>query len=117
MSPASEVELRFVGDADGTRVELSYHGWEGFGEIDGPVRRDGYVGPRTWGTVLDDFTDIGDRSLPGPTSRPSSRPTNRSSPRPLPMGSGPLLPASGRRNRSSPTSPSTTTISQRCVED
>ena len=59
--PASEVEVTFVGDDDGTRVELVHRGWESFGDADRIARRDGYVGPSTWGAVLDHYTDIADK--------------------------------------------------------
>ena len=56
-TPASEVEVRFVPDEDGTRVELEHRGWEHFG-AEAAARRRGYVGPGTWGQVLDHFTDV-----------------------------------------------------------
>jgi uncharacterized protein YndB with AHSA1/START domain len=58
--PASEVEVRFTPDVDGTRVELVHRGWEAFGD-DALVRRQGYVGPSAWGYVLDHFADLADR--------------------------------------------------------
>lgn len=58
--PASTVEVRFTGDADGTRVELTHHGWEAFGERAGAARQ-GYVGPSAWGHVLDHYADVADR--------------------------------------------------------
>ena len=53
---ASEVEVRFIEDGAGTRVELEHRGWERFGEH-AAVRRRGYVGPGAWGHVLDHFAD------------------------------------------------------------
>ena len=54
---ASEVEVRFIPDADGTRVEIEHRGWEAFGE-DAALRRRGYVGPGAWGHVLDHYADV-----------------------------------------------------------
>ncbi len=59
--PASVVEVIFKEDEQGTRVELVHRGWEAFGDETGLSTRDGYVGPGTWGAVLDHFTDIADR--------------------------------------------------------
>jgi uncharacterized protein YndB with AHSA1/START domain len=53
---ASEIEVRFVEDSGGTRVELEHRGWESFGE-DAMLRRRPYVGPGAWGHVLDHFAD------------------------------------------------------------
>ncbi len=54
---ASEVEVRFVPDADGTRVEIEHRGWERFGG-DAALKRRGYVGPGAWGHVLDHYADV-----------------------------------------------------------
>ena len=62
---ASEVEVRFVPDGDGTRVELEHRGWERFGE-DAMRRRRGYVGPGAWGAVLEHFADIAEPPADGP---------------------------------------------------
>jgi uncharacterized protein YndB with AHSA1/START domain len=59
--PASVVEVVFNEDEEGTRVELVHRGWEAFGDDAGLTTRDGYVGPGTWGAVLDHFTDIAGR--------------------------------------------------------
>ncbi len=60
--PASRVEVCFTGDVDGTRVELSHHGWEAFGERALGARGD-YSGSGTWGSVLDQFADVADRDV------------------------------------------------------
>jgi len=62
---ASEVEVRFIPDGDGTRVELEHRGWERFGE-DAVRRRRGYVGPGAWGAVLEHFADVAEPSTDGP---------------------------------------------------
>jgi uncharacterized protein YndB with AHSA1/START domain len=62
-SRASEVEVRFVPDADGTRIELEHRGWEAFGET-ALAHRQSYVGPNAWGYVLDHYADVADRSDP-----------------------------------------------------
>lgn len=59
----SVVEVSFLGDGTGTRVELCHRGWEVFGD-EAATRRDVYVGPGTWGSVLDTFTDLGDKLAP-----------------------------------------------------
>ncbi|MCM0620900.1 SRPBCC family protein [Nocardioides bruguierae] len=56
---ASEVEVRFLADGDGTRVELEHRGWERFGE-QADERRRTYVGPGAWGFVLEHFADVAD---------------------------------------------------------
>lgn len=61
--PASTVDVTFVPDPDGTRVELAHHGWQAFG-ADAMARRASYVGPSAWGLVLDHFADLGDRTAP-----------------------------------------------------
>ncbi|MEM9611628.1 MAG: SRPBCC domain-containing protein [Actinomycetota bacterium] len=53
---ASEIEVLFIADGDGTRVVLEHRGWERFG-ADGLARRRSYVGPNAWGWVLDHFAD------------------------------------------------------------
>lgn len=62
---ASEVEVRFLPDDGGTRVELEHRGWERFGE-DAVRRRRGYVGPGTWGAVLEHFADVAEPAVDGP---------------------------------------------------
>lgn len=62
---ASEVEVRFAADGDGTRVELEHRGWERFGE-DAMRRRRGYVGPGAWGAVLEHFADVAEPAADGP---------------------------------------------------
>ncbi len=62
---ASEVEVRFLPDADGTRVEVEHRGWERFGES-AMLRRRGYVGPGAWGHVLDHFADVAEPRGDGP---------------------------------------------------
>lgn len=54
---ASEVEVRFVPDRDGTRVELEHRGWERFG-TDAARRRRVYVRPGAWGAVLEHYADL-----------------------------------------------------------
>lgn len=53
---ASEVEVLFIADGDGTRVVIEHRGWERFG-ADGLARRRAYVGPDAWGAVLDHYAD------------------------------------------------------------
>ncbi len=53
---ASEVEVLFVPDGDGTRVIVEHRGWETFGTEATSRRRD-YVGPGAWGYVLDHYAD------------------------------------------------------------
>jgi uncharacterized protein YndB with AHSA1/START domain len=53
---ASEVEVLFIPDGDGTRVVLEHRGWEAFGR-EAEARRRRYVGPNAWGYVLDHFGD------------------------------------------------------------
>jgi uncharacterized protein YndB with AHSA1/START domain len=55
-SDASQVEVVFEPEGDGTRVTIEHRGWEVFGD-DGSNRRLGYVGPNAWGYVLDHFGD------------------------------------------------------------
>lgn len=59
---ASEVQVRFIADADGTRVELTHQGWERFG-VDAVARRRGYTRPGAWGHVLDHFCDLAESAL------------------------------------------------------
>jgi uncharacterized protein YndB with AHSA1/START domain len=61
---ASEVEVTFDGDGDGTRVVLEHRGWEGFGESALLLRRR-YVGPGTWGAVLEHFADLAEDRIEG----------------------------------------------------
>ncbi|MFK8024567.1 MAG: SRPBCC domain-containing protein [Ilumatobacter sp.] len=49
---ASEVEVSFQADGEGTRVVVEHRGWEAFG-ADAAARRNGYTGPSAWGHVLD----------------------------------------------------------------
>lgn len=56
---ATEVEVRFLGDEHGTRVELEHRGWDLL--ADGADRRLGYTGPSAWGAVLDHYADLADR--------------------------------------------------------
>ena len=56
-SPASRVEVRFLAEGDGTRVELRHDGWEQFGQ-DALRRRRHLVGPNAWGYVLDHLADV-----------------------------------------------------------
>ncbi len=56
-SDASEVEVGFVADGEGTRVVLEHRGWERFGGS-ALIRRRRYVGPGTWGAVLEHFADL-----------------------------------------------------------
>lgn len=55
--PASRVEVRFVPEDGGTRVELRHDGWEKFGD-DALRRRRNLVGPNAWGYVLDHLADL-----------------------------------------------------------
>lgn len=59
---ASEVEIHFHADADGTRVVLEHRGWEAFG-ADAVGRRRSYVGPNAWGYTLDHFADGAESSV------------------------------------------------------
>ena len=59
---ASQVEVRFLAVDGGTRVELEHHGWERFGEA-ALARRRRYVGPGTWGAILEHYADVAE--LPG----------------------------------------------------
>lgn len=61
---ATEVEVRFLGDEHGTRVELEHRGWELL--ADGDDQRQGYTGPSAWGAVLDHYADAADRSRDEP---------------------------------------------------
>ncbi len=54
---ASEIEVRFVDEGSATRVEIEHRGWERFGE-EATARRRGYIGPGTWGAVLEHFADV-----------------------------------------------------------
>lgn len=57
---ATEVEVRFIGDDHGTRVELEHRGWERLGPGAEQLRL-GYTGPSAWGAVLDHYADAADR--------------------------------------------------------
>ena len=50
---ATELEVRFGAEADGTRVDLEHRGWERFGAA-GAERRSGY--DSGWGDVLGYYT-------------------------------------------------------------
>ncbi len=54
---ASEVEVRFVDTGSATRVEIEHRGWERFG-AQATARRRGYIGPGTWGAVLEHYADV-----------------------------------------------------------
>jgi uncharacterized protein YndB with AHSA1/START domain len=54
---ASEVEVSFVPEGEGTRVVLEHRGWERFGDT-AMARRRRYVGPGAWGNVLEHFADV-----------------------------------------------------------
>jgi uncharacterized protein YndB with AHSA1/START domain len=56
-SDASEVEVSFEPEGNGTRVIIEHRGWEAFGE-DAAQRRLSYAGPNAWGYVLDHFADV-----------------------------------------------------------
>jgi uncharacterized protein YndB with AHSA1/START domain len=53
-NPPTELEVRFVADGGGTRVELEHRGWERLGAI-GPEARAGYG--EGWITPLERFRD------------------------------------------------------------
>lgn len=55
--PGSEVEVVFEPTDAGTRVVLEHRGWEAFGD-QAAARRRSYVGPGTWGSVLEHFCDL-----------------------------------------------------------
>ena len=55
------VDVSFSGDEAGTRVTITHHGWETFGE-QAMERRNGYLGPSAWGYVLDHFGDCAEPS-------------------------------------------------------
>jgi len=52
-NPATEVDVRFVPVAAGTRVELEHRGFEAYGDERGPQARDSYAGG--WPGVLGRF--------------------------------------------------------------
>jgi uncharacterized protein YndB with AHSA1/START domain len=52
--PATELEIRFVPEGDGTRVELVHSGWEAYGET-AAGGRDGY--DSGWDVVLGRYAD------------------------------------------------------------
>ena len=62
---ASEVEVIFSPDGEGTRVFLEHRGWEAFGAQAKEHRR-GYVGPGTWGAVLEHFADVAEPRMDAP---------------------------------------------------
>lgn len=62
---ASEIEVGFAADGEGTRVVLEHRGWERFGEA-ALARRRRYVGPGTWGALLEHFADVAEE----PRERP-----------------------------------------------
>ncbi len=51
---ATEVEVRFTAEGDGTRVELEHRGWEALGEA-GPAKRGDY--DTGWDFVLGKYAD------------------------------------------------------------
>lgn len=52
--PATELEIRFVPEGDGTRLELVHSGWEAYGD----AARDGHDGYDSgWDVVLGKFAD------------------------------------------------------------
>lgn len=53
---ASEVDVQFIPNGDGTTVIVEHRSWEKFGN-DAMNRRRSYVGPNAWGYVLDHFAD------------------------------------------------------------
>lgn len=57
--PRTEVEVRFLADDNGTRVELTHAGWERYGDQAEDVRSS-YSGPNAWGKVLDDYCHVAD---------------------------------------------------------
>lgn len=63
LEDASELEVLFLGDDDGTRVEIVHRGWERFGE-QARQRRSGYARPNAWGYVLDHYTHLADAEAP-----------------------------------------------------
>ncbi len=56
---ATEVEVLFLADDAGTRVEVLHRGWDRFGAKAERMRRT-YGGPHAWGTVLDHYTAVAD---------------------------------------------------------
>jgi hypothetical protein len=50
----TEVEVRFLPDGDGTRVELEHRGWERVGAESAEVR-EAYGSPQGWVTTLNVF--------------------------------------------------------------
>jgi uncharacterized protein YndB with AHSA1/START domain len=52
--PATELELRFAAEADGTRLELEHRGWERLAEAGGE-KRSGY--DQGWDVVLGRYVD------------------------------------------------------------
>jgi len=59
--PGSRVTVRFLGDEQGTRVELTHDGWEMLGER-AAAARSSYAGRDAWGRVLDHLSDLQMRS-------------------------------------------------------
>ncbi len=62
--PTTSVEVVFVPDEDGTRVELTHAGWDVFG-ADAVAARRAYTGPNSWGWVLEHFADTAERAVDG----------------------------------------------------
>ena len=52
--PATELEIRFVAEGEGTRVEIVHTGWEAYGET-AAEGRDGY--DTGWGVVLGRYAE------------------------------------------------------------
>jgi uncharacterized protein YndB with AHSA1/START domain len=54
--PRTEVEVRFIAEAGGTRVDLEHRGWERLGAM-AEAARQGYGSPAGWTTVLGIYAD------------------------------------------------------------
>jgi uncharacterized protein YndB with AHSA1/START domain len=57
--PATEVEVRFTPDGDGTLVELEHRGWERLGE-QAEQLRSGYASDSGWSAVLGRYAERAD---------------------------------------------------------
>ncbi|HXY85871.1 MAG TPA: SRPBCC family protein [Gaiellaceae bacterium] len=55
---ATEVEVTFTAEGDGTRVDIEHRGWERIGSV-GPKARDAYEGG--WAEVLGRYEEAGNR--------------------------------------------------------
>jgi uncharacterized protein YndB with AHSA1/START domain len=60
--PPTEVEVRFLPDGDGTRVELEHRGWERVGAEAAEVR-EAYGSPQGWVTTLNVFAAAIEREV------------------------------------------------------